>query len=123
MTEKAPFEIPESMRDFAEKSVAQAKEAYDQLIEANQKAQETLAQSSAAMSGSAKDIQDKAVQIAESNLKSGFDLAEKLIKAKDAQEAFEIQATYARQQMSAYSEQAQELSELLSKAAAKTKPE
>ena len=123
MTEKTPFEIPESMRGMAEKGVEQAKEAYDQLMEANKKAQEMMTQSSQAMSGSAKDIQSKAVEIAESNLKSGFDFAEKLVKAKDVQEAFEIQSSYARQQMSNYSEQAQELSELLSKAAAKAKPE
>ena len=123
MNEKTPFEIPESMRGMAEKGVEQAKEAYDQLVEANKKAQEMMAESSEAMSGSAKDIQTKAVEIAETNLKSGFDLADKLVKAKDIQEAFEIQNSYARQQMSAYSEQAQELSEILSKAAAKAKPE
>lgn len=123
MTEKTPFEIPESMREMAEKGVEQAKQAYDQLMDANKKSQAMLAQSSDAVGGSAKEFQSKAVQIAETNLKSGFDLADKLVKAKDLQEAFEIQSSYARQQMSAYSKQAQELSELLAKAAAKTKPE
>lgn len=123
MNQKAPFEIPESMREMAEKGVEQAKEAYDQLVEANKKSQEMLAKSSEAVSGSAKDFQSKAVEIAEKNLKSGFDLADKLVKAKDLQEAFEIQSSYARQQMNAYSAQAQELSALLAQAAAKTKPE
>lgn len=119
MTDKTNFEIPESVRQIAEQSLDQAKDAYGQLMDASRKAQDMVEQSSGAVAESAKDVQKKALNYAESNMKAGFDLAEKLVKAKDFQEALEIQSTFARQQMTTYSQQAQELSQLLSDTAKK----
>lgn len=108
------FEIPESMRDMAEQSVSQAKSAYDQFVEASRKAQEMVEKSSGAMLAGAREIQQKAMKFASENAQSGFDLANKLVKAKDLQEAIEIQNTFARQQMEAYSRQAKELTSMMS---------
>ena len=119
MSDKTNFEIPDSVRQIAEQSLDQAKDAYAQLIDASRKAQDMVEQSSGAVAESAKDVQKKALSYAESNMKAGFDLAEKLVKAKDFQEALEIQSTFARQQMSTYSEQAQQLTQLLSDTAKK----
>jgi phasin len=113
MNEKT-FEIPESMRDMAEQSVNQAKNAYDQFIEASRKAQEMVEKSSGAMLAGAREIQQKAMKFASENAQAGFDLANKLVKAKDLQEAIEIQNTFARQQMEAYSRQAKELTSMMS---------
>jgi phasin len=114
-----PFEVPESMRGAAKQSVDQAKSAYDQFMDASRKAQEMAEKSSGAMLESAKKIQQKALDFAAENTKSGFDLAEKLVRAKDFMEAIEIQSTYARQQMEAYSRQAQTLTQMMSEAASK----
>lgn len=122
MNEKTSFEIPQSMRDLAEQSVEQAKDAYDRWIEANQKAQTMLSQSSEAMTAGTKDIQAKVAEHAEANVQAGFDLAQKLVKAKDLQEALEIQNTFARQQMETYSRQAQELTQLMQGMAKKAQP-
>lgn len=118
MTEK-PFEIPESMRNVAEQSVNQAKSAYDQFMDASRKAQEMVEQSQGSMLGVAKEIQQKSMAYAAENTQAGFDLAEKLVKAKDFQEAIEIQSSFARQQMEAYSRQAQELTRMMADAAGK----
>lgn len=112
MTDKS-FEIPKSVRDAAEQSVDQAKTAYDQFLEASLKAQEMVEKSHGSMLNSAKEIQQKSLSFAAENTKAGFDLAEKLVKAKDFQETLEIQATFARQQMEAYSRQARELGAMM----------
>lgn len=118
MTDK-PFDIPKSMRDAAEQSVNQAKSAYDQFIDASRKAQEMVEKSQGSMLAAAKEVQQKSLAFAAENAQAGFDLAEKLIKAKDFQETLEIQATFARQQMEAYSRQARELSTMMRNAGEK----
>lgn len=113
------FEIPGSMRDMAEKSVDQAKSAYDQFMEASRKAQSMAAQSSGVMLESAKEIQQKAQEFTEKNMKAGFDQAEKLVGAKDLTEALELQSNFAQSQMETYSRQAKELTEAIAAAGKK----
>jgi phasin len=118
MTDK-PFEIPKSMRDAAEQSVTQAKSAYDQFIDASRQAQTMVEKSQGSMLNAAKEIQQKSLSFAAENAQAGFALAEKLIRAKDFQETLEIQATFARQQMEAYSRQARELTSMMAEAGKK----
>lgn len=120
MTEKPPFEIPQPVRDMAEKNLDQAKDAYGQFMEASRKAQDMMAQSSDAVASGAKEVQQTAVKYTEENMKSAFELADKLVRANDFQEALEIQGNFARQQMEAFSRQAQELTSLMAEAAKKT---
>lgn len=107
------FEIPQSLREVAEKNVEQARQAYERFLEASRQAQDMVAQSSEAMSANAKKVQQKALEFTRENMKQGFDLAERLAKAKNLQEAFEIQSSYARQQIETYSRQARELVRLM----------
>ncbi len=122
MNQTPNFEIPESVRDIAEKSVDQAQEACNRLMETARKAQGVAAKSSEAMTSGAKELQEKVFGYAESNMEQSFKLANELVKAKDLQEALEIQNNFARQQMETYAEQAQELSQLMAKAAKKAQP-
>ncbi len=122
MSDKSPFEMPQPMRQMAEQSLEQAKQAYNQFMEANRKAQDMVEQSSDTMTSSAKEVQKKAIEYAEANMQAGFDLANKLVLAKDMMEALQIQGTYTRQQMEAYTRQVQELTGLMSEAAKKTQP-
>ncbi|MGE0611011.1 MAG: phasin family protein [Hyphomicrobiales bacterium] len=121
MTQKTPFDIPDSVRDVAGKSVDQAREAYRNFAEASRKAQDFIERATGSAQAQAKTIQEKSLQYADENMKSGFALAEKLLKAKDFQETLEIQATFARQQVEAYTRQAEELSRLISEAAKKAR--
>ena len=122
MSDQGPFEIPQNMRELAEQSLEQAKKAYNQFMETSRNAQDLLEQSSDTMTSSAKEVQQKAIEYAESNMQAGFDLANKLVLAKDMMEALQIQSTYTRQQMEAYTRQVQELSNLMASAAKKAQP-
>jgi hypothetical protein len=54
---------------------------------------------------------NKAITFAESNVNAAFDLAQKLLHAKDVQEIFTIQTEYAKNQLQAIQSQAREFGE------------
>lgn len=116
------MEVPPEMRDFAEKSVEQAKKAFDGYINAAQKAVSTLEGSAEAMQAGAKDMGKKAMGFAEANVAASFELAQKLVRAKDVQEFMKIQAEYVQDQMKSLSEQAKAFGETAQKAMQSAKP-
>lgn len=122
MPTKGQFEIPEAMRELAERNVDQARAAYSQFSEMAEKAQSMAASSTDAVAASARDIQSKALSYAQENMESGFALAADLAKARDLKEYFEIQSQYAQNQMKTYTEQAQELGRLMGQATQAGKP-
>jgi phasin len=103
------YEVPAEMLDFAEKSVKQARHAFDGFIGAVQKTTETAEGTAQAAGLDMKDASSKAVSFAKSNVSAAFDLAEKLVKAKDIQEVMSLQADYVKAQMASVQEQAKEL--------------
>ncbi len=119
MSKKSDFEIPETIRELAEKNVDQAQEAYENFVEATKKAQIFVTQSSEAMSSGTRNVQDQAIAFAQSNVEAGFELANKLIKARDLKEAIELQGNFAREQMESYLDQTRKLTELVQKVAQK----
>lgn len=122
MSQPPEFEIPENVRDFAEKSVDQAKDAYDQLIDATKKAQDVVAKSSEAMTSGTKELNEKTLSFAKDNMEASFEFAGDLVKVKDLQEALEVQSQFARKQMESYASQAKELSNLMARAVKKAQP-
>ncbi len=107
------YEVPSDMRDLAEKSVDQARRAFDGFMTAAQKAAGQADTSAASMTTNAKSLGSKAMGFAENNVRSAFDLAQKLVRAKDLQEVLALQSDYAKSQMSAIQEQAKELGTLM----------
>ncbi len=107
------YEVPSDMRDLAEKSVDQARRAFDGFMTAAQKAAGQADTSAASMTTNAKSLGSKAMGFAESNVRSAFDLAQKLVRAKDLQEVLTLQSDYAKSQMSTIQEQAKELGSLM----------
>lgn len=122
MNQPIDFEIPANVREVAGKSVEQAKEAYYRMAEATKQAQDIVAKSTEAMTAGAREMQEKAIKYAEANIQAGFDVATKLVGAKDMKEAIEIQSQYARKQFETYTAQAQEMSRLVAQAAQKAQP-
>jgi phasin len=113
--DKTNFEVPPEMRAFAEKSVEQAKKAFDGFITAARHAAVTAeTQAKTAQSG-AKEVGDLAMRYAERNIASSFEFAQSLLRAKDVQEVMKLQSEYAKQQMSALSEQAKDLGQKATK--------
>ncbi len=122
MAETPNFDIPPQMRELAEKNVEQARQAYGQFMDMARKAQDMMVRSSGAMADSAREAQGKAMRYAQDNLEASFDLAAQLARARDLQEAMEIQSRHAQRQMKNYAEQAQDLGRLMTDAAQKMQP-
>lgn len=116
------FEVPASVREIAGKSVEQVKNAYDRFADAARQAQDMVSKSTEVFAFGAKEMQAKTLAYAEANARAGFDMATRLVKARDVKEAMDIQTQYARTQMEAYAQQAQELSRVLTAAAQKAQP-
>jgi phasin len=112
-----PYEIPAEMREFAEKSVQQARKAFDGFMGAVQKSTATAEETAANAGMGMKDASSKAVSYAQDNIAAAFDLAEKMVKAKDVQEVMALQAEYLKSQLEAVQEQAKELGETIKSAA------
>ena len=60
-----------------------------------------------------KDVQDRAVAMAKKNAESASALVEKISKAQNVQDVFELQSRTALEQMKAYAEQTHELQKLI----------
>jgi len=105
----AAFEIPPQMREFAEKSVAQAKQAFDSFISAAQHAVSTVENQAVTAQSGVKEVSELAMRFAERNINSSFEFAQKLARAKDAKEVMALHSEYVSGQMAALTEQAKEL--------------
>ena len=102
------FEIPAEMRDFAERSVEQARKAMDGFIGAAQRTVDTFEGSANTVQASAKDMTRKTFAYAEQNIQAAFDLAQRMVRAKDLQEAMQVQADFVRSQFEAMQTQMRE---------------
>ncbi len=122
MNQPMDFEIPSSVRDLAAKSVEQAREAYNRFLEAARQAHDVVAKSSEVVTSGARELNEKAVKYTEANLQANFELAQRLVNAKDIKEALDIQSQFARQQIETFAHQAQELTKLLAQSAQKANP-
>lgn len=111
------YEVPTEMRDFAEKSVEQARKAFDGFIGAAHKAVDTLDGSATSLRSTASDATRKTLSYAEQNISAAFDHAQKLVRARDLQEAFQLQSEFTKTQFAAMQGQMKELGEMASSAA------
>src|SRR5438105_2161658 len=103
------FEVPPELRTFAEKSVEQARQAFDGFISAARHAVGAFEGQAETARKGARDVSEKAMTFAEQNIASSFELAQQLVRAKDVQEVVRLQSDYIRRQLQALSEQAREL--------------
>ena len=117
MAKNANFEIPAEMRAFAEKSVAQARQAFDNFISAAQQAATAADKQAAGMRSGAREVSELAVGFAERNIAASFEFAQRLVRAKDAEEVMALHTEYAKSQMAALTEQAKTLSQEAAKTA------
>jgi phasin len=105
------FEVPQEMRAFAEKSVEQARQAFESFIAtANRTFSMFEGQAETTRKG-AKDLGERAMTFARRNIASSFDLAEKMVRARDVNEMVKLQTEYVNEQMKIMTDQAKELGE------------
>jgi phasin len=113
MPEKQTFEIPQQLREIAEKNIEQARTAYGQLMDAMTQAMSAWISAPSEMTSGFKAVQERAIQFAKENAEAGFALANELTKAKDLQDVLRLQSSFAQKQMESYARQAQELGRLM----------
>ena len=109
------FAVPPEMREIAEKSVEQARKAFDGFVSAAEQATAGFEERAKAARTGAKDVAQKAMSFAEQNVANSFDLAQKLVAAKDINEVVQLHADYVRKQMDVLAHQAEELSQTATK--------
>ena len=103
------YEIPPQVREMAEKSVDEAKKAFETFVQQAHKAVSTIETQTTHMQSSAKDLGAKAVSFAEANINASFEFAGKMLRAKDMTEFATLQQDFVKSQMSTLSEQAKEM--------------
>ena len=118
MAQTPNFEIPQQLRELAEKNVEQARTAYGQFMDAMVQATGMWmgAMPANEMTSGFKVVQDRAVRFAKQNAEACFALASEIANAKNVQDVLAIQSRYAQTQMQTFGIQAQQLSWLMADA-------
>jgi phasin len=111
------FEIPQQMRDLAEKSVEQARSAFEQVLDATQKAVSQTAGSPFTLGEGAADLTRQSLAYLEENVTASFDHAKRLVQARTLEEVAALQQEFLQRQMTAAAEQAKALGTMATKAA------
>ena len=110
-------EQTEKMREMAQATLDKAKDAVSKYIVESQKMRAKVDSGVQASYSSAKDMNEKAVAFAEANVVAGFELAERLLQAKDPQEMGAVYQSHLKEQMEKMNAQFRELGNLMSKPA------
>lgn len=111
-------QMPEAMRAFAEKNIAQTREFYERSKTALEAVLESWEKTFDAAGQGAVAFNRKVIDITQRNINSGFDLAKSLASAKNLAEAMELHADYWQKQLGALSAQAEEVRSLSTKVTA-----
>jgi hypothetical protein len=110
-------EQTEKMREMAQTTLDKAKEAVSKYMAESQKLREKADSSVRATYSTAKEMNEKAVAFAEANVQAGFELAERLLQAKNPQEIGTIYQSHLKEQMERMNAQFRELGSMISKPA------
>ncbi len=102
------LEVPNALRDLAEKGIDQARQAFDGFIGAARQTVAATQGMAQTASTSTQDMASHSLQAAEQNVRATLDFAQKLTRAKSLQEAMQLQAEFARSQLAAVQAQATE---------------
>jgi phasin len=111
-----PYEIPHELRDFAERSVDQARKAFEGFVTVAHKTIGAVDTAASSTQTNVKSVGAQVLTYTEQNVNAAFDLAHKLVQAKDPQEALTIQTEYLKAQMAALQDQAKSIGGLIQKA-------
>jgi phasin len=98
MDPKMTMQVPDAIREVAERAVEQTEKAFNVFLSAAN-------QSVGMMPSPATDLSKKTLALTEQNMKSAFDYARKLLHAKDIQEVLRIQSDFFNIQVTAAQEQ------------------
>lgn len=103
------MEVPEAVREAAEKGVAQAKEAYEKLKVAAEETTELVEDTYSTCTKGAAEFSGKMLDFTKANTAAAFDFAKDLLAVRSVAELVEKQTAFARAQFETLSAQAKEL--------------
>jgi phasin len=95
-----------AMRTAAERSVEQARKAFDDMMNMAQKAVAGAESAQAQVQGRVRDMTKETLDFAGASAAAALDLVERLARARDPQEALAIQKAYLEAQMQRLGQQA-----------------
>jgi hypothetical protein len=110
-------EQTEKMREMAQTTLDKAKDAVSKYMAETQKMREKADSGVRASYSTVKEMNEKAVAFAEANVNAGFELAQRLLHAKDPQEMGSIYQNHLKEQMEKMTAQFRELGSVISKPA------
>ncbi len=114
------MEVPAAFREFAEKSVTQAKDNWEKMKAASEEASDLIEDSYATASKGAADYSLKVIEVSRANTNAAFDFAAKLMTVKSLAEAVELSTSHVRKQFDTFSAQGKELTALAQKVTTET---
>jgi phasin len=117
MADKTAFEIPEPMRAFADKSVDQAKKAFDDFMTATVKAIDKAETSAKSLQSGTQDMNRQAIGFVEENVAATFELAQKMVRAKTLEELGELQKEFLAKQTEAVRSHSKNFSDMVGRVA------
>lgn len=105
-------QVPEAVRVFAEKNIAQSRELYERSKDTFDKILESWEKTFDAAGQGAVALNRKVIDIAQRNINSSFDFARSLVGAKTLAEAMALHSNYWQKQLGTLRAQADEMREL-----------
>jgi phasin len=114
------MEIPAAYREFAEKSVSQAKANYEKMKTVADEATDALEDAYTTVSNGVAECGHKMIEAARSNANANFDFATQLMGVKSISEVVELSTAHARKQMESFSSQSKDFASLAQKVTAET---
>jgi phasin len=111
------MEVPEAVREIAEKGVAQAKDTCQKAKVAAEQATDLLKDTYATAAKGATDYNLKIVEIARTNINTAFECAQELMGVKSPSEFVALSTAHVRKQFDTMIVQTKELAELAQNAA------
>jgi phasin len=119
-TELPQLETPAAFREFAEKSISQAKDTYEKMKSAADEATNYLESTYANASKGVTDYGLKLIETARANTNATFDFTSELLGTRSLSEMVEVSTAHARRQFDALQTQSKELAALAQKVMAET---
>lgn len=102
------LELPEMVRELAEKSVTQTKEAYDNVKNAAEEATDMMEDTYEATRKGIVEMNLKLIDQAQANTDRAFAFAKELVSAKSFSDAIELQTRFVREQFESFTTQAKD---------------
>ena len=118
--EMPKMEVPAAFREFAEKSVSQAKDNWEKMKAVTEDATDMIESSYSTASKGAADYGLALIDVARANTNAAFDFYSQLMTAKSMSEMIELSTAHARKQFEATTAQSKDLTALAQKVATET---